>query len=206
MARRPLTEARKQRRSLRVRPAALRCEPARRGVMVEGHHRGQSARAAAVDHRLVMIEHRDREQAGPWLDPWPFQAEAIAVEAKALHQVEIGAPQLEAVVGIARWWAERRLDILQHPLVAVGVVALHLMPRSRGTPEKAFGKSACGDARVRAAGQRRGGEERTTGGEQRTAIDGHRDSCCGAATSAMKARISSVIRVSAPPIWQARLK
>ena len=122
MPRRLSTIPRKPSRRLRVRPTSGGGKPPRRGEMVERHHRRQPAGAAALDHRLVVIQHGDREQSGLRLDPRPFQAEPVAVQSHPPHQVQIGRPQGETIGSVSRRLGiGARPHMLERPHIAVDV-------------------------------------------------------------------------------------
>jgi hypothetical protein len=107
--------------------------------VVEGDHRLDAARVAAVDHRLVVIEHGDGKCAWLRLDPGPFQGKPIRVEMQGFDDIEIERPAVKTVAGIARRFGKRgRIKMLGRPAVAVGVVAFHLVSRRRRAPQEAF--------------------------------------------------------------------
>src|SRR4029453_2704262 len=85
--------------------------------------------------------------------------EAERVQPEARDDVDVLLVAVVAVARVARRLAEdRRLQVLEPPLVAVDVVALDLVCRRRGAPEKALRKAA---GRPR---QRRGGDVGTARG------------------------------------------
>ncbi len=56
-----------------LRPSASRCEPARRRIVVERHEGCESPLSAAIDDRLIMVEHGKREVTRFGFDTRPFQ-------------------------------------------------------------------------------------------------------------------------------------
>ncbi|MEI9985630.1 MAG: hypothetical protein WDN69_22080 [Aliidongia sp.] len=136
----PLCEAREQISAIGDLEAAAHREPARHGEVVVGDHRRQAASMAGLQQAAVAIEFGHREQPRFRLDPGPFDADAMAVEA------EIGCDRhilFEPVVAVARipgWLVvERRRHGLAQPGIRVDVVAFALMRRNRRAPQKAFG-------------------------------------------------------------------
>jgi hypothetical protein len=102
VARGTVAKAREQARCIGIGPAAFEREPAGAGEVVEGDHRLDAARVAAVDHRLVVIEHGDGKCAWLRLDPGPFQGKPIRVEMQGFDDIEIERPAVKTVAGIAR--------------------------------------------------------------------------------------------------------
>ncbi len=110
--------ARKQRRRIRVQPAAGFGEPAGRRHVHEGDRRVHAVFAAARDHAFVVVELGDGELPAARLDPRPFERESIGVEAQPGEQRDVLLVSVIAVAGVARSLGEGgRLDVLEKPQV-----------------------------------------------------------------------------------------
>ena len=178
MARRLVAEAGEELRCLVVHPAATGSEPDRCGEVVEGDDGFEAHGARALNHCLVVIEHGDRELARFRLDPRPFEAEAIGIEAKVPRELEIGAPQLEAVGRIARRLGEGRgLDVFQQPAIGIDVVAFDLVAGGGCTPDEIGREGAGRRGGLDRSGDRAGGgihcQARSRGRHERASVDCH---------------------------------
>src|ERR1700683_5094706 len=96
-----LAKSFEQRRRFRVRPTAAGRKPARRREVIESDDGLQSARAAALDHPQIVIEHRQRELTWFRFDSRPFERESVGIEIERVDEIEIDRLELETVVGIA---------------------------------------------------------------------------------------------------------
>ena len=126
---------------LRAGPAAVVHQPARHREVDERDDRGEAALAAAVDDPPVVVEGGAGELALLRLDPAPLEAEPVGVQAGAGHEVEVLAPAVVGVAGVAAGLGERRvLGVLHLPVVVVDVAALDLVGGGGGAPEEALGE------------------------------------------------------------------
>ena len=123
-------------------PSAVARDPSRRGEMMKGYDRRDLVLVAACEHAAVMVERGARELAALGLDAGPFDREAIGVEAEPREHRDVVGVAMILVARVARRLDERRPGrVLEHPVVAIDVVALDLMGGSRGAPKKIRGKS-----------------------------------------------------------------
>ena len=110
--------------------------------MMKGYDRRDLVLVTACEHAAVMVECGARELAGLGLDARPFDREAVGVEAEPREHRDVVGVAMVLVAGVARRLDERRAGrVLEHPEVAVDVVALDLVRGSGGTPKKVGGKS-----------------------------------------------------------------
>ena len=123
------------------------------------------ALAAAVDDPAVVVEGGAGELALLRLDPAPLEAEPVGVQPGAGHEVEVLAPAVVGVAGVAAGLGERRvLGVLQLPVVVVDVAALDLVGGGGGAPEEAVGE---GPAVIGQISSRGGGTAATSGRRRR---------------------------------------
>ena len=95
---------------------------------------------AGREHAPVVVELRVREEALLRLDARPLDREAVGVEAEARHERDVVLVAVVVIAGVAgRLGEHRRLHVLEHPEVAVDVVALDLVRGRRDAPEKPLG-------------------------------------------------------------------
>ena len=127
---------------LLVFPSAVTGDPSRGREMMKGHDRRDLVLVTACEHAAVMVECCDGELAGLGLDPRPFDREAVGVEAEPREHRDVVGVAMVLIAGVARRLDERRPGrVLEHPVVAVEVVALDLVGGSRGAPKEVGGKS-----------------------------------------------------------------
>ena len=154
--RRELGEAGEPVAGLRAGPAAVVHQPARHREVDERDDRVQAPLAAAVDHAPVVVEGGAGELALLGLDPAPLEAEPVGVQAGAGDEVEVLAPAVVGVAGVAAGLGERRvLGVLHLPVVVVDVAALDLVRGGGGAPEEAVGEGA-GHREISSSGAGRG--------------------------------------------------
>jgi hypothetical protein len=93
--------------------------------------------AARGRHPTVVVELGRREVALLRLDARPLDGEPVGVEPEAGNELDVVEVSVVVVARVARGLGEHgRLQVLEHPLVAVEVVALDLV-RGRGhAPEE----------------------------------------------------------------------
>ncbi len=109
---------------------------------MKGHDRRDLVIVTACEHAAVMVECGERELAGLGLDASPFDREAVTVEAEPREHRDVVGVAMVLVARVARRLDERRAGrVLEHPVVAVEVVALDLVGGRRGAPKKIVGKS-----------------------------------------------------------------
>ena len=123
-------------------PAALADEPRRGGEVVEGDDGLYAICLAAGDDLAVMLDLRLVKLALLRLDAGPLNGEAVGVEPRPGQQYNV---LLIAVIVVASQPAGLgKAGVGQQllgPVVAVDIVALHLMGRRGGADEKSLGKS-----------------------------------------------------------------
>ena len=169
--RRELGEAGEAVAGLRAGPAAVVHQPARHREVDERDDRVQAPLAAAVDHAAVVVEGGAGELALLRLDPAPLEAEPVGVQAGAGHQVQVLAPAVVGVAGVAAGLGERRvLGVLHLPVVVVDVAALDLVGGGGRAPEEAVGEAVAGHREISSSGwgrgRRRSGRRRADDGAQ----------------------------------------
>ena len=136
-----LAVSREQFGGLLVFPSAVARDPSRRGEVMKGHDRRDLVLVTACEHAAVMVERGARELAGFGLDARPFDREAVGVEAESREHRDVVGVAMVLIAGVARRLDERRpRRVLEHPVVAIEVVALDLVGGSRCAPKKIGGK------------------------------------------------------------------
>ncbi len=112
-------------------------------------------REAGLQDAFVVVELGVGELSLPGLDPGPFDAEAIAVEAEGGVQGDVFAIAVIAVAGVPGAVLEDgRFDALQQPDVGIGVVSLALVGGNRRAPQKTGRCGPAGGRRSRAERRR----------------------------------------------------
>ena len=124
-----------------VFPSAIARQPSRRREMMEGHDWRELVIVTACEHAAVVVERGARELAGLGLDAGPFDGEAVRVEAEPREHRDVVGVAMVVVAGVARRFDEGRAGrMLEHPEVAVEVVALDLVRGGRGAPKEISGE------------------------------------------------------------------
>src|ERR1700693_2646341 len=110
--------------------------------MMKGYDRRDLVIVTACEHAAVMIECGARELARLRLDAGPFDREAVGVEAEPREHRDVVGIAMVLVARVARRLDKRRAGrVLEHPVVAIEVVALDLVGGSGRSPEKPVRKS-----------------------------------------------------------------
>ena len=88
-------------------------------------------------HAAIVIESDVREASSLRFNPRPFDRESIRVQPQAGQQPDIILKTMVVIAGVERRFGEqRRVDVLEHPEVAVEIVPFHLVGGRRGAPQK----------------------------------------------------------------------
>ena len=128
----------------RVLPPARRRQPARQREVVEGDHRCQMALVARRQHPPVVVELRAGKETLLRLDARPLDREAVRVEAEPREELDVVGVAVVMIAGVARRLGEqRRLDVLEKPVVVVDVVSFDLVRRGRRAPQEPLGEDLC---------------------------------------------------------------
>jgi len=103
-------------------------EPARYGEVVECDDRRQDALKATFDHPPIVSELSLRDVARSRFDPRPLNTEPVGVEPEIMNNIQVLAPSVIAVTGVAAVFGEERSRrLLESPGVTVDVVAFDLV-------------------------------------------------------------------------------
>src|SRR6202162_36911 len=110
--------------------------------MMKGYDRRDLVIVTACEHAAVMVECGARELAGLGLDAGPFDREAVGVEAEPREHRDVVGVAMVLIACVARRLDERRpRRVLEHPVIAVEVVALDLVGGGGSAPKEVCGKS-----------------------------------------------------------------
>ena len=111
-------------------PAALADQPDGAGKVMQGHDGLQAVFLAAADHIPVMRRFLFAEYAFLRLDPRPFDGKAIGVQPGFRHQLDILFIAVVVVAGNPAGLHKAGMGhLFLRPIVAVRIIALHLMGR-----------------------------------------------------------------------------
>ena len=150
-----------------VLPTAPGRQPARQREMVERDHRRQAILVARGEHPPVVLELRAREEALLGLDARPLDGEAVRVEAERGEELDVVGVAVVVVARVSRRLGEqRRLDVLEQPVVVVDVVAFDLVGRRRRAPQESL-REAFRHRPLRVAAGGRPGQRRRAGGHEK---------------------------------------
>ena len=130
--------------------------------MPERDHGQKAVLATRRRHPPVMVELGLREEARLGLDARPLDGEAVGVEAEAGDEPDVLEVAVVVVARVSgRLGEHRRLRLLEHPQVAVEVVALDLVRGRRDAPQEPFRIALRRENRRRRAARREDGRAGT---------------------------------------------
>ena len=118
-------------------------DPLRQREVVQGHHGHESAGNAGLEDASVVVQRGTRELAFGRLDTGPLNGEAIAVETKGGHDVEVPLVEVKRVASITTGLFHPARFVFEAPPVRVGVITFNLVCRRSGPPEESLWECQC---------------------------------------------------------------
>ena len=102
---------------------------------MQGHHGHQSASMARFDHAAIVIESGSRELARGGFNSCPLDRKPVRVETQRLNDVQVILVAVPRVTRITTGGLAQGVGLVFiSPPVAIGIAALDLVGRCRGSP------------------------------------------------------------------------
>ena len=125
-----------------ILPSALLNEPFGAGEVQHSYDGFHAVFAAALQYFAVMLDLTLVKHTGLRLDPRPFDGEAVGVQPRACQKFDVLLIAVIVVAGVAAGLIEAgKLHVFHGPVIAVDVIALHLMGCGGSADQNAFGKT-----------------------------------------------------------------